>query len=503
MASASRAERLRAGLAATLAALPACAAPNGPAHAELPAPPPVAAPAKAPLLPATPAAAEQGVPLPITLPTALSLAGAAPLDIQIADERVRAAAAGLDRAELLWLPDLNFGADYYRHDGRIQAIVGNVFTTSRSSLLLGAGPQATVAVSDAITAPLVARQVARVTQADAETARNDSALAVAVAYFDVQQARGDVAGGAEALRRAEDLVGRTEKLAPALVPDVEIDRAKAEAARRRLALESAYERWQTAGAELTRLLRLQPGTLVEPAEEPSLRVALIDAATPADELIAVALTHRPELASQQALVQAALARVKQERIRPLYPTVAVRGAGSNTPGLAGGYFGGGVNDDVQNFGARFSVDIQAVWELQNLGFGNQARLRERQAESRRTLLELLRTQERVSAEVVRAHAELTRSARRLAAAEQGVSSASASAEKSLRGLGQTKRVGEQLELVIRPQEAVAAVEALGQAYRDYYAAVADQNRAQFRLFRALGHPAAALANADCGSRIAE
>src|SRR5204862_145402 len=67
------------------------------------------------------------------------------------------------------------------------------------------------------------------------------------------------------------------------------------------------------------------------------------------------------------------------------------------------------------------------------------------------------------------------------------------AEKNLRGLVPGKRVGDdQLTLVIRPQEAVAAVAALDQAYRDYYAAVGDHNRAQFRLYRALGHPAQCL-----------
>jgi hypothetical protein len=46
--------------------------------------------------------------------------------------------------------------------------------------------------------------------------------------------------------------------------------------------------------------------------------------------------------------------------------------------------------------------------------------------------------------------------------------------------------------VVRPQEVVAAVQALGQANADFHAAVADFNRAQFRLYRALGHPPAAL-----------
>jgi hypothetical protein len=46
-----------------------------------------------------------------------------------------------------------------------------------------------------------------------------------------------------------------------------------------------------------------------------------------------------------------------------------------------------------------------------------------------------------------------------------------------------------LILVIRPQEAVAAIQALGQAYADFYPAVADYDRAPFRLYHALGHPA--------------
>jgi outer membrane protein TolC len=482
--------------AVTVLSVPACAAVNEQTIPDLPSIPvaqiaelPAAAP------PPLPAASEVATPLPITLSTALSLAHANPLDVRIADERVKEAAARLDRANVLWLPNVNLGVNYFRHDGRIQDIVGTVFTTSRSSAMVGAGPQAVVSVSDAIYQPLVAKQQSFAANADARTARNESALAVAVAYFDVQQARADVAGAVAALKRAQSLVATATKLAPDLTPEVEVNRAKAEAARRTLAVESAYERWQVAAAELTRLLRLEPGTLVEPAEEPSLLVTLIDPATPVDELIAVGLMARPELASHQALVRAALARVNHEKRRPLLPVVSVRGVGSNTPGLAGGYFGGGINDHLGHFGPRFSVDLQAVWELHNLGFGNRAAVRESEAGQGRAFYELQRTQERVTAEIVQARAQLDRSAKRVKVAEDGVANAVATADKTLLGLGQTKRVGEQLVLVFRPLEAVASVAALDQAYRDYNQAVGDHNRAQFRLYRALGHPAEALAGA--------
>ena len=78
-------------------------------------------------------------------------------------------------------------------------------------------------------------------------------------------------------------------------------------------------------------------------------------------------------------------------------------------------------------------------------------------------------------------------------AETEVRKAVDAADKNFEGLGQTRGAGNLILLVIRPQEAVAAVQALGQAYGDYYGAVADFNRAQFRLYHALGQPARLLA----------
>src|SRR5262245_42250278 len=66
-------------------------------------------------------------PLPINLATALQLSGARPLDIALASERTRAALAELERANVLWLPTLYLGVDYYRHDGQLQDVEGRVF----------------------------------------------------------------------------------------------------------------------------------------------------------------------------------------------------------------------------------------------------------------------------------------------------------------------------------------------------------------------------------------
>jgi hypothetical protein len=49
---------------------------------------------------------------------------------------------------------------------------------------------------------------------------NDSMLSVAKSYLNVQQARGELAGAEDALRRTDELVARTEKLAKGIVAPV-------------------------------------------------------------------------------------------------------------------------------------------------------------------------------------------------------------------------------------------------------------------------------------------
>jgi outer membrane protein TolC len=433
------------------------------------------------------------------LPAALQLANVQAVDIAAAAERIRIATAVLDQARALWLPTITVGGDYNRHDGKIQDSSGAIIDNSRSSLMFGVGTgigaAAIFSPNDAIFAALVARQRLQARQADLQAASNDTLVAVSDAYFTVQQARGDLAGAIEATRRTEEIVKRAQQLVPSgLVPALEADRAEAELARRQQAEFLARERWAVASAELQRILRLDASAQVEPVEPPHLRVELIDPKRTVDDLIPVALSSRPELASQQAQVQATLALLKQEKLRPLIPSILLRGFSTPVTGtLAGGVFGGGPNDRIANGGFRGDLDFQILWQLDNLGFGNHSRIRQRQAENRLSIIDLFRLQDRVAAEVAQAYAQAQTAARRADLAEKGLRAALASADKNLVALGQTKQTGGVVQTLVRPQEAVAAVQALGQAYIDYYGAVADYDRAQFRLYRAMGHPVQALA----------
>jgi outer membrane protein TolC len=446
-----------------------------------------------PVEPAAPGPGDK--PLPINLPTALRLANARTLDIAVASERIRLAAAELERAHVLWLPTVYLGIDYYRHDGQIQDTAGNVLGASKSNFMAGAGPFAVFALTDAIFSPLAARQTVRARAAQFQAAANDSLLAVAEAYFNVQEARGDLAAAFDLVRRSEAVVKKTEALGKGYATDVDNIRARTELNRRRQVLHSARERWRVASADLVRLLRLDPAALVEPMEPPHLRVTLLGPEHTLDDLIPLGLTNRPELAANQALVQATLQRLRQERIRPLVPSVLLRGASTNPAGtLAGGAFGGGQNGDLGKFSGRGDFDIQVLWEWQNLGFGNHALVNARRAEHQASVLELFRTEDRVAAEISQAYAQVGSAAARILDAEKELEEAVKLANLSYESSSQTRRVGNIEVLVIRPQEVVQSVQALAQAYVDYYTAVADFNRAQFRLYRAVGQPAQALAS---------
>ncbi len=463
--------------------------------------------ASAPDVPSIPSATSfpsaGGKPYPINLPTAMKLGNARGLDIELASRRLQAAGAELQRAKVLWLPNLLFGTDYYRHDGQIQDIEGNVFGTSKQGFMVGGAPYTVFAFADAIFSPLAVRQTVRARQADVQAAANDTLLSVAQAYFNVQQARGELAGTLDALRYADDLLRRLDKLAPELVPALEVHRTRALAAHVRQARLQNENNWRMASAELIRVLYLDPTLVVEPLEPPHLQVDLLPLNEPVDNLIPVALTNRPELAAQQALVQATLQLLRQEKMRPLIPSLLLRGFSTPVTGTLGaGYFGGGLNGNLDNFSFRQDWDVQVLWTLQNFGLGNRALVRQRAAENKVALTELFRIQDRVAAEVVQAYSFAQTAEGRIREAEAGLKEAQELVRQDLAALGQTRRQAGPgaITLLVRPQEVVAAVQMLQQAYADYYTNIADYNRAQFQLYRALGQPAQMVLekdNANC------
>ena len=432
--------------------------------------------------------------LAINLATALRLAEARPLVIEAAKASEIIALSELERTKYLWLPDVNIGTDYQRHDGAQIRTTGEVAINSRNQFLAGGGVKAIFGLTDAIYAPLAAQQVYRSRTFDIQAAQNDAQLAVTDAYFSVQQARGVLAGYVDTRTKADELVRKVRSLALGLTAPIEVERAEAALAELEQQTTIARQDWRISSSNLARVLRLNPTAVIVPLEPPHLKVTIVPTSESLDDLIPEGLTNRPELASQQAIVRATIERLKQEKMRPYIPTVVVQPSANPGNTLGAGIYGAGLAGTEPTWDGRSDWDFQLLWQLQNLGAGNVALVNERQGERQQANIQLLRIQDAVSADVVQAHARVLAASMRFEQAQVGLVAAKGSFDGNLKGLGETIRTGNQLQLTIRPQEVTAALRQLLQAYISYYSSVNDYNREQFRLYHELGYPAQNLAD---------
>ena len=201
---------------------------------------------------------------------------------------------------------------------------------------------------------------------DIQTAKNDALLMTADAYFRVHQYRGMYAGALYCVERGHDLVERIAQLSRDLVPRVEVDRARNMVADLEQRATSAREAWRVHSADLTQILRLDPRAVVVPLEHDHLQITLIDPARPLDDLIPVGLTNRPELASNQALVQAVAQRIRREKGRMLLPSILLNGFQTPDELIQAGIFGMGPNSSLNQWTGRDDFSLQLVWAARSL-----------------------------------------------------------------------------------------------------------------------------------------
>jgi outer membrane protein TolC len=347
----------------------------------------------------------------------------------------------------------------------------------------------TIPLTDAIYAPLAARQVLNSRQFDIQSAKNDALLQTADAYFRVHQYRGMYSGALYCVERGQDLVERIAHLSQEFVPRVEVERARNMLAE--LQQQSTLERqeWRVQSANLTQVLRLDPRAVVEPLEHDHAQMTLIDPGRSLDDLMPIALTNRPELSAHQALVQAAEYGIRMEKARPLLPSILINGFQTPYEMIQAGIFGLGPNSSMNQWRGRADLSYQPLWQLESFGIGNLARIKRARGMESQAIIEFLKTQDMVAGDVTRALARVQSAAARILQADRALRTAIITFNGNFEGLQQTTRLGNVLVLVNRPQEAVFALQLMKVAFDEYFTTVAEYNRAQFELFHALGYPA--------------
>lgn len=416
---------------------------------------------------------------PIDLPTVLRLVNSDSPAVGIARARYREAAARSDQAELLWIPNLTVGTTYVRHDGNTQNQAGLVFGVSRSSLFAGGAAQLRVDSADAYFLPLVARQLAQAESQLGRATNNSVQYEAASAYLDLLFAHVGSFIVSDTLARAEQMLQRAEAAVAAGLSKTagDANRARTEVNLRRQEAQDFRVRAAAAAARLTRILGLSETTDLAPAEETVVPITLVPIEQNLDELVLTAWTGRPEMAAQQAFVSAAAERLRQARLGPLFPKVQLE--------YSGGSFGGGRNDHLGQFEGRGDMIASAFWELKNFGFGNRAQARERGAQ-----LDLVAWQQRaVRAQVA---AEVSEAARTAAARFSALDAAQTAVKEALelyRKLLESSFGMAGPQPRYDPLEPLLAIQALHQSRIQYLQQVIEFNRAQFRLYTALGQPA--------------
>lgn len=432
---------------------------------------------------------------PINLATALRLSDARPLIVAAAQAGVWVAEAQLTRAKVLWVPSFAIGFDYLRHDGGSPDINKGVLTAASMNFFYGgAGLYQMVNLTDAYFEPLAAQQVLNSRQWDIQTAKNDALLMTADAYFSVHQYRGMYAGALYCVERGRELVERLAGLSRDLVPSDEVERARSLLAEYEQQSTSAREAWRVHSANLTQILRLDPRAVVVPLEHDHLQITLVDPAMSLHDLIHTAVTHRPELASYQSLVKAAEARVSREKMRPVLPLVMINGF--QTPGTYYnlGMFGLGPNSSMSQWVGREDLSLQLVWQFDALGIGNRARVKQERGAESAAIIKFYKAQDMVSAEVTEAQARAQSAAARVSQADRGLRESIITFNENFEGLRQTSRFENVLIKIYRPQQVTYALYLLKPAFDEYFATVAEYNRAEFQLYHALGYPAAEIVN---------
>jgi hypothetical protein len=480
------------------------AQPSAKSSLELP-PPPGGETIRLPLPPLEPG----DLRFPINLATALRLSDGRPLIVAAAQASAWSAEAKLQKSKVLWVPSFMIATSYLRHDGPVdfnQGInvppgvgingqpapggFGKPLIQNVNWFIAGVSLYQVVATTDAIFQPLAARQDLNAKRWDIQTAKNDVVLEVARCYFNVHRFRGQYAGALYTVNEGRKLIAAINALRTDLVPAVEVDRARNLLAFLEQQSVSARENWRVASADLTMVLRLDPRAVVEPLENDHLQITIIDSARPLDELIPIGLRNRPELAAHQAEINAGQVRIRQEKMRPMLPSVLL--TGFQTPGgmaPQASIFGTGHGGKMNNWSFRDDVSAQLIWQWDSFGFGNAALIKKRRGEQSQAITKLMRAQDTVAAEVNQAQAEVQSAAARVAQAERSLRTGLVTYHRNFEGIGQTKRFDNVLELVYRPQEVVYALKLLHLAFNEYFNTVADYNTAQFKLFHALGYPA--------------
>jgi outer membrane protein TolC len=408
---------------------------------------------------------------PIDLPTALRLAGAQNLDVQLARERLRESEANRLAALEQFFPWVGPGIQYHRRDGLAQAVpAGTISEAHFDSYAPGATLAAQVSLGEAIYSTLAAKQLLRASDQALEAQRQDSIEAAAQRYFDLSKAKaqGDVL--AQAVKTSQDY---QQQLHAAVGAGIAFRgdelRVQTQTERYQITLRQRMEDQRLAAARLAQVLHLDPAVELVPRDTGLERLTLIETNAPLSVLVEQALQTRPELKQSHALVGASQAARRGAVYGPLVPSIGAQ--------VFAGGLGGGPDGGPSRFGSEEDYLVGLTWRIGPGGLFDLGRVRISQARLEAARLTLSKWKDTIATEVVSGLTRVQSLADQIALAERNLSTAT----EALRLTRERKQYGVGVVL-----EDIKAQQDLTQARSEYVTALAEFNKAQFALRKAVG-----------------
>lgn len=415
-----------------------------------------------------PHALRTAAPQPIDLPTVLRLAGINDLDLALVREAERRAKAVNDAATLRFFPWLSAGASYRKESGAAQQVGGQVISVDQRLYEHSVAANLQVDLGSAIFEKLAARQRQRAAGYDIDASRNDTALTVADAYFDLVNAVTAVDIAREAVRIAQDYENQLNRAYQAgLTNHSEVLRVGVRTQRDQVILRRAQAAVLSASAALATLLRLDPAVELEPTERVVSPATLVQIDTPLEDLLKQALADRPELRASAAMISAA----NQERIAAKY--------GPLIPSLTGqaiyGQLRGGANGALSDYMSAHDFAVGLSWRLGPGGLLDFSRTEAANSSLRRDRLSGERLHDDIAQQVVQAYVAARSGLDQIGIARRAVELA----EQSLKLSEERKQFG-----VYAVLEVIQAQQDLTQARADYAQALTQYAKAQYSLAHA-------------------
>ncbi|QDV22431.1 TolC family protein [Aureliella helgolandensis] len=421
----------------------------------------------------------------MNLPTALAMVGGQHPAVGFAQWRVQEAYAQLSQARVLWLPSLQAGFSFHRHDGNYQASDGRIVDIDRNSFQYGLGSGAVGAgttprpglvaqfhLADAIFQPEIAQKMAWARGHASTAVTNTQLRNAAISYLQLLDAHQTERILDESRLRTAELAKLTGDFAAAgqgLQADA--DRVQTELLMVENRLLSARERIEVTSARLAQVLSLDGGPTIIPQDPTLLPLELVNLGAEKSQLIATGLANRPELKESQALVAAACEQYRRQQYAPFVPSVLL--------GFSSTGFGGGLANSLNNVDDRMDFDALMSWQVRNFGLGERAARREANAQVEQAKYEKIRAMDQVASEIATAYAEVLYRGQQIGLMQQAIGFAENSFERNLSRI----RDGQGL-----PLEVLQSVRALEDARLAYLKALVDHNQSQFQLQWALGWP---------------